>query len=336
MIKRKKVIIDTDPGIDDAFALFYALTHPGFEVLGITTTFGNVPTPLAASNARYLLSRFGRKDVPVSEGSHKPYCRPASLCADFVHGKDGLGNTFQASNIGQNDPRPAHIMICDLIRAHPGEVTIIAIAPSVNLAMALDHDPGIAALVKEVSIMGGAIRTNGNINPAAEANVYNDPEAAEKVFHAPWPVTLFPLDVTDYCIMPRDSVKALCRFGEIGEYLHDISQFYQAFYYQTREDDHGKPVNGVVAHDILPVMYLLHPELFTFRSGAIRVIGGDSHLRGHMIMDERAKWSHPHAWTDLPPVKVCFDVDYPSLFKAFEDRLHAFALANNEEALLTH
>lgn len=334
-IKRKKVIIDTDPGIDDAFALFYALTHPGFEVLGLTTAFGNVPTPLASINARYLLSRFGKKDIPVAEGSHKPYSRPESVCADFVHGKDGLGNTFQAKDIGQNDPRPAHVMICDIIRANPGEVTIIAIAPLVNLALALDHDPGIAALVKEVVVMGGAIHANGNINPAAEANIFNDPEAAEKVFHAPWPVVLFPLDVTDNCILPREQVAALATYGEMGEYLCDISQFYQDFYQGTREDMDGEPVNGLVNHDLHPVMYLVHPEFFSFRSGGLRVVGGEGMLRGHMIMDDRSKWSHSHAWSDLPAVKVCFEAHYLGMFKAFEDRLRAFEMTRvpNEEAL---
>jgi inosine-uridine nucleoside N-ribohydrolase len=333
MLKRKKVIIDTDPGVDDAFALFYAVTHPQLEVLGITTTFGNVPTPLAAINARYLMKRFGQSHIPVAEGSHKPYKRPQSLCADFVHGKDGLGNTFQVEEVGQNDPRPAHVMMCDIIRANPGEVTIIAIAPLVNLALALDHDPGIAALVKEVVVMGGAIHCNGNINPAAEANTFNDPEAAEKVFHASWPVVLFPLDVTDHGLMPTSHVEDLTAYGEMGEYLCNMSKFYQDFYRRTREHN-GVPVEGMVIHDLHPVMYLIYPEYFRFRSGGLHVMGGEDRLRGHIIMDDRTKWSHPHAWTDLPSVKVCFAVDHQSMFRAFEDRLKAFSLASQSSEVI--
>ncbi len=333
MLKRKKVIIDTDPGTDDAFALFYAVTHPQLEVLGLTTIFGNVPTPMATLNARYLMHRFGQAHIPVAEGSHKPYARPESLCADFVHGADGLGNTFHAEDLGCNDPRPAHIMMCDLIHAHPGEITLIAIAPMTNLALALDHDPSIASLVKEVVVMGGAIRSNGNINPATEANVYNDPEAAEKVLQAAWPVTLFPLDVTDVGIIPSTQVARFRDYGEIGAYLHNISLFYQDFYKRIRNHA-GAPVDGVVAHDVNPVMYLLHPEYFDFRHGGIHVAGGEGVLRGHMIMDDRDKWSHPHAWTNLPPVKVCFEADHTNLFKLFEDHLKSFAVMEEKNSIL--
>jgi inosine-uridine nucleoside N-ribohydrolase len=323
MIKRKKVIIDTDVGVDDTYALFYLATHPQIEVVGITTMLGNVPTPQAAFNARYLCHRFGQDHIPVAEGSHQPYQRPAFICADFVHGKDGLGNTFQAKNIGQNDPRPAHVMMCDIIRENPGEITIIAIAPMANIALALDHDPGIVELVKEVVIMGGAVQVNGNINPAAEANIYNDPEAAQKVFSATWPVTLFPLDVTLRGVIPRSQVNRFAQHNHIGEYLHQISQFYQQFC--RWRDYKGAPVDGILPHDLHTAVYLTHPELFTFRQGGIHVVGGEGLLRGHMIMDDRARWSHPHEWTDLPKVKVCFDADHTAMFAHFEDRLKVFA-----------
>lgn len=320
-----KVLIDTDPGTDDAYALFYAAQHPQIDIQGISTIFGNVPTSMAAKNARFLMHKFNQSHVPVAMGAHKPYMNPELLCADFVHGKDGLGNTHEVEEIGENHHLPAPEFLVQKINEHSGRITLVAIAPLTNLAHALDLDPSIANKVKELVIMGGAIHCNGNINPATEANISNDAEAAQKVFNAGWPITLFPLDVTDHAIIPSESVSQYKQYGDIGRYLHAISLFYQDFYRQNRNGCDGQPVNGVVAHDLLPMVYLTDPGAFKFRTGGIHVIADHSILRGHMIMDDRDKWSHSHAWSHLPQVKVCFEVDYARVFNLFEAQLVAAA-----------
>lgn len=319
-----KILIDTDPGTDDAYALFYAAQHPHIDIHGISTIFGNVPTALAAKNARFLMHKFNHAHVPVAVGAHKPYVKSELLCADFVHGQDGLGNTHEVHDIGDNHHLSAPEFLVQKINEHAGRITVVAIAPLTNLAHALDLDPSIVTKVKELLIMGGAIHCNGNINPATEANISNDAEAAQKVFQAGWPITLFPLDVTDRAIIPSETVSQYKQYGEIGRYLHGISLFYQDFYRQTRNID-GIPVDGVVAHDLLPMVYLSDPSAFKFRMGSIHIVADDSIMRGHMIMDDRDKWSHTHAWSHLPEVKVCFEVDYAQVFNLFEAQIAAFA-----------
>lgn len=322
MTTTRKILIDTDPGVDDAFALFYALNHPKLETVGITTIFGNVTTEKAAHNARYLVKRFCNKTIPVAKGSDRPYARPEHLCGDFVHGEDGLGNTFQAHDVGENHPLPAHDFIVQQILKYPHELTLVCIAPSTNLALALDAHPEIIHLVKEVVVMGGAVHVNGNVNPAAEANVRNDPEAAEKILNAGWPITLFPLDVTDNTLIPPEAIEGYRNHGELGEFLHDISLFYQKFYHDYKIMD-GERVRGLVAHDILPFKYLTMPDAFTFREGGVHVVTGDSLLRGKLIMDDRPLWYGSHEWSDLPKVKVCFDVDYDKIIHEFNSHVEA-------------
>ena len=191
-----KVIFDTDPGVDDAMALCYALAHPDIDILGITTTFGNVTVDQAAINALYLCQLAGRS-ITVTRGAEKPLVKQAEPPPDFIHGADGLGNLPErAAPRGQMDPRTSAQFIVDTARKYPGEITLVAVGPLGNLAEALRLAPELPGLVREVVLMGGAVLESGNVSPVAEANIWNDPHAADIVFTAGWPLTMVGLDVT--------------------------------------------------------------------------------------------------------------------------------------------
>ncbi|CAN1146395.1 Probable uridine nucleosidase 2 [Linum perenne] len=168
----KKIIIDTDPGIDDAMAIFLALRSPEVEVIGLTTIFGNVYTALATMNALHLLQVAGRTDIPVAEGSHVTITKGTKLrIADFVHGTDGLGNQKFPPPDGKAIDQSAADFLVEQASLYPGEVTVVALGPLTNIALAIESDPAFVKNVGQIVLLGGAFAVNGNVNPAAEANV---------------------------------------------------------------------------------------------------------------------------------------------------------------------
>ncbi len=191
----RKLIIDCDPGIDDAIAIVSALQYPGFEILGITTTFGNAPIEQATKNALRVVELSG-KNIPVYQGADKPLSVPLRAPPDFVHGKDGLGNTRQPEPSAKPQDKSAAQFLSDATRAHPGQITILAVGRLSNLAEAIKLDSHFVRNVREVVLMGGALYVPGNVSPGAEANVGGDPHAADLVFTAPWKLTMIGLDVT--------------------------------------------------------------------------------------------------------------------------------------------
>jgi inosine-uridine nucleoside N-ribohydrolase len=263
-----KVIFDTDPGVDDAMALLFLHNHPEIDLIGITTVFGNAAIETTTRNALFLKREWGIA-APVARGEGKTY-NPMRNPTDWpvmIHGHDGLGNIDVPEAIDLPvDPRPAHRFIIETVRANPGEVTLIAVGRMSNLAYALKEDPEIAGLVKQVIIMGGAFDVPGNITPAAEANIHGDPEAADAVMTAPWKVVVVGLDVTMKTVMTRRRLAELtAQNGRNLKLLSAVSQFYIDFY--------GRHVKGegMVVHDSCACIYLVAPELFETRSGAIRV-----------------------------------------------------------------
>ncbi len=211
-----KVIFDTDPGVDDAMALLFLHQHPEIALLGITTVFGNASVETTTRNALYLKDRW-QIPAPVSQGVGETIdpARPPVGWPTFIHGDDGLGNIGVPEMVaGRPDPRPAHRFLIETIRANPGEITLVAVGRMTNLARALKDDPDIAGLVKQVVIMGGAFDVPGNITPAAEANIHGDPEAADIVFGASWPVVAVGLDVTMQTVMTRSQLAAIAERAE--------------------------------------------------------------------------------------------------------------------------
>jgi len=240
----QKVIIDCDPGIDDAMAIILAMEYSDFEILGITTVFGNATAEQATANALKIVELSGMK-IPVYEGAKRPLVIPLSNPPDFVHGTDGLGNTGQAESNLRVESASAAEFIVETINTHPGEITVLAIGRLTNLANALALDPGIAARVKDVILMGGALHVPGNVTPVAEANISGDPHAADLVFRASWPVTMIGLDVTTKLIMDDQFLETIRKKNaQYGKFIYDISRFYLNFHI-TEEGVEG----GFYVHD---------------------------------------------------------------------------------------
>lgn len=299
-----KLIIDTDPGVDDAIAILLALNHPDIELLGLTTVFGNLATTGSTQNALDLLLQFGHPDIPVAKGSDQPLVKKVDSFADFVHGANGLGNIEIPKSNKQTCSLSAAEFIVEQVLKHPNEVSICAIAPLTNLALALELEPKIAALTKQVVIMGGAVKVNGNVTPVAEANINNDPHAADKVLAANWPVTLVGLDVTLKVILNEDFMQNIKKTGPKGELLYQISRFYDDFYRTANDFD------GFACHDATALAYLTNPELFSCVQGPVRV-GTEGLCEGMTIQDTRMDYGadNINAWTNKPKVNVCLDIN---------------------------
>ncbi len=261
----QKVIIDTDPGVDDAMAILFACLHHDIELLGLTSIFGNVSIDMATRNALALLELVGNT-CPVAEGAAHPLVQPLRPPATDIHGPEGLGDEPRQTPGSTADPRSAAQFICDMANAHPGEVVLCPVGPLTNLAHAMEHDPGVCEKVKSVTVMGGSIREGGNATPYAEANIWQDPHAAEKVFAGSWDITLVGLDVTHKIIGTQDDFAALAKTAPCaGGFLNRVVQFYMRFH------DANDGFYGCYMHDPSAVISIIHPEFFTMEPHPVTV-----------------------------------------------------------------
>lgn len=328
-----KVIFDTDPGVDDAIALYFALAHPEIDVLGITTTFGNVHVHQAATNALYLTSLAGRA-IPVTQGIASPWVQPAGAPPAFIHGDDGLGNLpRRLPCTAVADPRSSAQFIVDTVRAHPHQVSLVAVGPLGNLALALKLAPDIAALVKQVIVMGGAVNEPGNVSPVAEANIWNDPHAADIVFSAQWPTVLVGLDVTHQVVTDLPLFERLAahqRHPATDALLHAV-QFYCHFYSGLHK--HRFAVPGCFAHDLLAFIYLVQPDYFQTQNGIVRV-ATEGLAKGQTILQKLEFIDYPHpGWEKhRPQTKACTGVDAAACLALFERVLFSDWLASQPGA----
>lgn len=318
MIQVKKVIFDTDPGIDDTMAMMFAHANPAIELIGITTTFGNATIENATRNALYVKQRFGMT-ATVCQGKPEPLEIPADEPASFVHGENGLGDIELPDAIEAHaDPRSAAQFIVDTVKANPGEISIVAVGRMTNLAMALELAPEIAQLVKEVVIMGGAFGHNGhtgNVTPFAEANIIGDPHAADIVVTAAWPVTMVGLDVTQQTIMSTQYLEHLRDSApNVGSFIWDISRFYQDFHKKGGLED------GFYVHDSSAMMYLVHPELFTTVTGPIRVMTAGPAI-GHTMQKTVARQFPIDDWHGCPSQRVCKSVDSQTFLEIYANTI---------------
>ncbi|MFM0392263.1 nucleoside hydrolase [Paraburkholderia phytofirmans] len=314
-MSKHKVIYDTDPGVDDAMALVFQALHPDIELLGLTSVFGNATIETTTRNARFLAGRFAA-GVPVAQGAAAPLKRSAPEPLAWIHGDNGLGNiSLDTTDEAPLDARPAHRFIIDTVRAHPGEVTLLGVGPLTNLALALADDPQIAPLVKQVVIMGGAFGTDGvlgNVTPAAEANILADPDAADIVLGAAWPVAIVGLDVTQPTIMSREYLASLReRGGAAGQFVWEVSRHYEAFHEQSAQ------LTGIYVHDSSAVAYVLAPHLYTTRRGPVRVLT-DGIAVGQTIQKPSTMPVPAPAWDSRPDCKVCIGVDVPGMLALYE------------------
>jgi len=312
-----KIIYDTDPGIDDAMALLLLARHPGVDLIGVTTVFGNATIATVTRNALYLKQLFGFA-APVAQGASRALGATSDPAATaHVHGENGLGDIPIPPIIEKADPRSASRLIIDLVRANPGEVTIVAVGRMTNLAQAIADDPGIVPLVKGVVVMGGAFGRNGhsgNVTPVAEANIIGDPGAADIVFGAAWPMTIIGLDVTMESVMDDAYIDALGRDGgKDGKFLHDVSRFYRKFY-------SNEGIEGIPVHDSSAVAAALHPDMFGYLEGQVRVVT-DGVARGQTIVRPTGRYIRAQGFDGRPTCKVAVKVDSSAFLEFYRDTI---------------
>ncbi len=308
------IIFDTDPGIDDAMALLFALASPEIEVIGVTTVFGNSHVAATTRNALNLLHFAGRPDIPVAIGADHPLVLPRASTGEYVHGADAMGNIgWETIHNPDQKPLPMHAaqFIAETVMQRPDQVTLVAVGPLTNLALALQLEPRIASHVREVVIMGGAFLAPGNVSPVAEANIYGDPHAAAKVFSAGWSLTVAGLDVTTAVHMDNAYFEALRRSGSrFAEFICRIVPFYQEFHQRV----HGYADGKVDTHDPCAIAYVIDPSLFQGEQWSVTV-PTDGPARGATIPDRTGRhWS-------TPKVNCLLRVDAARLLKLYQDRI---------------
>jgi purine nucleosidase len=256
----RKIIIDTDPGQDDAVAILLALASPELEVLGVTAVAGNVPLHLTERNARIVCELANRKDIKVFAGCDRPLKRKL-VTAEHVHGKTGLdGPPLPEPTMALQDAHATDFIVETLRREPPGTVTLCPLGPLTNIATAFTRAPDVVPRVQEVVLMGGAYFEVGNITPAAEFNIYVDPEAADIVFKSGVPLSVMPLDVTHKALTSRTWVEEMRSLGtEAGRMVAAWTDFFERF------DVAKYGSQGAPLHDPTVIAYLLRPDLFTGR-----------------------------------------------------------------------
>ncbi len=258
---RRKIIIDTDPGQDDAFALLLALASPeDLEVLGICAVAGNVPLDWTTRNTRIICELAGKPNTKVFAGCAAPLKRKL-VTAEHVHGKTGLdGPVMVEPTMDLQDQHAVDFLIETLRREASGSVTLCPLGPLTNIATAFVQAPDIIGRVQEIVLMGGAYFEVGNITPAAEFNIYVDPEAAEIVFKSGVPLVVMPLDVTHKVLTTRARVEAFRALGsQVGRVAAEWADFFERFD-MAKYGSEGAPL-----HDPCVIAYLLQPDLFTGR-----------------------------------------------------------------------
>lgn len=326
MSSPKRIIIDTDPGIDDAMAILWAFLSPDrVDVVGLTTVYGNAPVEQTTENALRLVELYPRRKSStdnemtpvVVRGAEGPLLRPFEYFAWRVHGRNGLGDVVFSdpppSLSPQADKRRAAQFIVDTVMAsQPGEITLLTLGPLTNLAIAVALEPRIAERVQEVVVMGGAAHGRGNASATAEANFRNDPEAAKIVLNAPWKVIMVGLDVTTQTIMTPEYLRALTTTAPntYTDFIQQIVPHYLQFYQNHRKLD------GFYVHDSSALAYVMDPTLFTTRHVHVHVETQSSFTRGQTVVDWRPTPD------DTPPnAHVCVEVDSVRLLQMYQERL---------------
>lgn len=276
----RSVIIDTDPGQDDALALLLALGSPEIEVLGITTVAGNVPLALTSRNARVVCELAGRPDITVCAGADRPLLRPL-VTAEHVHGKTGLDGADLPEPTMALSPRHGVDFIVETLMTRPsGTITLCPLGPLTNIALALMREPRIAPRIKEIVLMGGGCFEGGNMTPAAEFNIFVDPHAAKVVFASGVPITMAPLDVTHKALTTRPRVDKIRAIGsKVSEAAVGWLDFFERFDVQKYGSE-GGPL-----HDPCVIAWLLKPDLFTGRSCNVEIETQAELTQGMTVID---------------------------------------------------
>ncbi|XP_009374743.1 uridine nucleosidase 1 isoform X1 [Pyrus x bretschneideri] len=315
-LKREKLIIDTDPGIDDTMAILMAFQSPELEILGFTTVFGNVATEDATRNALLLCEIAGHPGLPVAEGSHEPLKGGRPCVADFIHGSDGLGNLHLPPPKTKKIEKNAAEFLVDMVSEYPGEVSILALGPLTNLALAVKRDSSFAKKVKRLVVLGGSFFALGNVNPAAEANIYGDPEAADVVFTSGANITVVGINITTQVKFTDDDLLQLRQSkGKHTQLICDTCKFYRDWHVKS------DGVYGIFLHDPVSFVALVRPDLFTYKKGVVRV-ETQGICTGHTLMDQGLKkWNTSNPWTGYSPVEVAWTVNVDAVLDYVRNQL---------------
>lgn len=294
----RRLILDGDYGVDDSIALLYLAGQPDVQILGIGTVHGNAHAATAARNALAVLEVAGLDGVPVAIGTARPMAQPLEV-SSAVHGHDGLGGRAPERVARGPVETSAAGQLVALAKAHPGECTVLATGPLTNLAIALLLEPGLPSLVARVVVMGGTVLHPGNVAPLAEANIRHDPEAADLVFAASWPIVQVGLDLTMTTWLDDAHLARLAAAeGARGRFAWAILQHYLDFYLER----HGR--RSCPLHDPSAAFLALHPEAATYLRAPVAVELRSEQSRGMLIVDRRERVVH-----DRPLVDLAMDLD---------------------------
>jgi purine nucleosidase len=299
----KKIILDCDPGIDDALAIAFAVGCPDIELVGLTTVAGNVSLDKTTANALRVRDFVGAHAVPVTAGSAVPLARPA-ITAEEIHGDDGLRGARVPPSAAEPQPGHAVDFIIDTVAAAPGEITLVAVGPLTNIALALRREPALAQGVRDFVIMGGSA-TRGNVTPAAEFNIAADPEAAAEVFAGGWTVTMVGLDVTLQATADERVTTRLATFGRLAEQL-----LLPCVGAAVGEEVAGRGYHAV--HDVCAVAYVADPELLGCEPARVEVETQGRWTTGMTVTDFEAEPAGRNAL-------VATSIDVPAFWERVYD-----------------
>lgn len=308
----KKVIIDTDPGVDDAMALVLALQSQQIEIVGITITSGHIDIGQRTKNALRVVELSG-KNIPVFQGAAKPlYVSTLNAGPDIIHGDDGLGNTNQPEPKGKVQQKSAAQFIVDVTKANPGQISILALGRLTNLADAIRLDSIVTKSAKEVVVVAGALRVPGLVSPVAEPNAWMDPHAADITFTAPWKVIMLGLDVTMKVTLSDALLLRIKNENpKYGPFIYAITRVYCEFYKNVLHSE------GIVDIDAAAILYMIDPTIFKFKEGPVRVVTEGMAI-GQTIMPALEFHSKLEPWRGKPSVSAAFKVDTERYLKLYE------------------
>ena len=309
-----QIIIDTDPGVDDALTILLALASPELQLEALTTAHGNIGIKKTTRNALAVLEFANASHIPVARGCSLPLVTVPGKSGEAVHGSSGIGNAVLPEPKSQPINQHALDYLIERILAEPQEITLFTIGPMTNLALAIRKEPRIVQALKELVIMGGAIRQGGNITPLAEFNIHADPHAAHIVFHSGIPITLIPLDVTYKCLLTTADIERLNQIDSpVARFVRDSTAVYMDFYKKYEGFD------GCALHDPLTLAVILAPELFTFEEHHVDVDISGGVSMGNTFADFMKVSKKP------ANMKVALDVRGREFIELFLERMEALS-----------
>jgi purine nucleosidase len=318
-----RMILDVDTGIDDAMAILYALNRPGIRLEALTTTYGNTDVDTATSNTLRILELAGRSDVPVARGPGRSLLKPFVKGAEHVHGRNGLGDVVLPKPHIKAIAEHASDLMVRMARENPGEITLCPVGPITNVAIALAKAPDVAPLFKQIVIMGSTIfhpGIHGIATPIADANFWNDPEAAQIVLRSGAKITLVGMDVTMKVLLTRAMREEIAREGGlVGETIVRISDFYVRAYESMYPE-----IDGCGLHDPLAVAIAEDPSLATMEAMCVDIELSGALTRGATIADRRRNVA-----TEQFNANVCLEVDNETFSRRFVETLQGFGASGH-------